>query len=71
MGSVSKRVDKMILNHVYKIKLGNSPDYMKEHFVPISSVHSYSTRFRENDYFSLPRVKRFGRKSFVYRACIL
>ena len=25
---VSKRVDKIILNHVFKVKLGQSPDYM-------------------------------------------
>ena len=67
---VSKRVDQIILNHVYKIKSGTSPDYMKEQFVPTSSVHSYRTRFRENGSFSLPKVKSFER-SLVYGGCIL
>ena len=68
---VSQRVDQIILKHVYKIKSGTSPVYMKEHFVPTSSVHSYSTRFRKNGCFSLPKVKSFEKKSFVYRGCIL
>ena len=67
--SVSKRVDQLFLNHVYKS--GTSPDYMKEQFVPTSSMHSYSTMFRENGSFSLPKVKRFRKMSFVYRGCIL
>ena len=51
---VSKRVDQIILNHVFKTKSGTSPDYMTEQFTPASSVHSYSTRFRQNGGFSLP-----------------
>ena len=34
-------------------------------------VHSYSTRFRENGCFSLPKVKSFGKKSFAYRGCMV
>ena len=44
---------------------------MKEQFVPTSSVHSYSTRFRENGSFSLPKVKSFGKQSFVYQGWII
>ena len=54
---VSKRVDQVVLNHVFKINSKTSPDYMTEHFVPASAVHSYGTRFRENGCFSLPKVK--------------
>ena len=68
---VSKRVDQIILNHVFKIKLGTSPDYMIEQFTPASSVHSYSPRFRENGCFSLTKVKCFGKKYFAYRECII
>ena len=64
---VSKRVDQMILNHVFKINSRTSPDYMTEHFVPRSAVHSYGTRFRENGCFSLPKVKGFGKKTFAFR----
>ena len=58
---VSKRVDQVILNYVFKIKSGTSLDYMIEQFLPASSVHSYSTRFRENGCFSLRKVKALVR----------
>ena len=68
---VSKRVDQIILNHIFRIKSGTSPDYMGEHFIPASSVHNYSTRFRENGNFLDPKVKGFGRKSFAFTGCSL
>ena len=36
---------------------------MIELYVPASFVHSYSTSFRENGSFSLPKNKSFGKKS--------
>ena len=63
---VSKRVDQIILNHVFKVKADQSPDYMVEHFIRASSIHSYGTRFRETGCFSIPTVKSFGRKTFGY-----
>ena len=70
---VSKRVDQIILNHIFRNKSGTSPDYMGEHFIPASSVHNYSTlsRFRENGNFLYPKVKGFGRKSFAFTGCSL
>ena len=68
---VSCRVDQIILNHVFKIKSGQSAQYMAEHFIQASSLHSYGTRFRERGNFSIPKVKSFGKKSFVYNGCIL
>ena len=68
---VSKRVDQIILNHVFKVKSGQSPDYMVEHFIQASSIHSYGTRFRETGCFSIPKVKGFGKKSFGYNGCVL
>ena len=68
---VSKRVDQIILNHVFKVKSGQSPDYMAEHFILASSIHSYGTRFRETGCFSIPKVKGFGKKSFRYNGCVL
>ena len=68
---VSRRVDQKVLNHVFKIKSGKSADYTIEHFVPVTSVHSYGTRFRENECFSIPKVKGFGKKTFAYNGCIL
>ena len=40
---VSKRVDQIILNHVFKVKSNQTPDYMVEHFSRASSIHSYGT----------------------------
>ena len=39
---------------------GNSADYMNEHFVQASLVHSFGTRFRESKCFTVPKVKDFG-----------
>ena len=68
---VSKRVDQIILNHVFKVKLGQSPDCMVENFIPASTIHSYGTRFRETGCFSIPKVKSFGKKYFGYNGCVL
>ena len=69
--TVSRSVDQIILNHVFKIKSWQSAHYMAENFIQASSVHSYGTRFRESGNFSIPKVKSFGKKSFVYNGCIL
>ena len=68
---VSRRVDQIILNHVFKIKSGQSAQYMAESFIEASSLHSYGTRFSESGNFSIPKVKSFGKKYFVYNGCIL
>ena len=68
---VSKRVDQIILNHVLKVKSGQSPDYMVEHFIPANFIHSDGTKFRETGRFSIPKVERFGKKSFGYNGCVL
>ena len=68
---VSKIVDHIFLNHVFKVKSGQSPDYMVEHFILASSIHSYGTRFRETGCLSIPKVKSFGKKSFGYNGCVL
>ena len=52
----SRRVDQIILNHVFKIKSGQSAQYMAENFIQASSLHSYGTRFRESGNFSIPKV---------------
>ena len=68
---VSRRVDQIVLNHVFKIKSRQSAHYMAENFIQASSLHSYGTRLRESGNFSIPKVKSFGKKSFVYNGCIL
>ena len=68
---VSKRVDQIVLNYVFNINSRTSPDYMTEHFVLRSAVHSYGTISRDNGCFSLPKVKGFGKKTFAFRGCKL
>ena len=77
---VSKRLDQVILNHIFRIRSGTSPEYMGERFTLASSIHNYSTRFRENGCYLLPKVKRFGKKikvksfgkkSFAFTGCTL
>ena len=64
---MSTRRDQIILNHVFKINSGTSPDYMIEHFVPASSLYSYSTRFREYSNVSLLKVKSLVRSILFIR----
>ena len=59
---VSKRVDQIILNHVFKVKSGQSPDYMVKHFNPSSSIHSYGSRFRETGCFFYSKSKKFWKE---------
>ena len=68
---VLRRVDKIILNHVFKFKSGQSAHYITEYFIQASYLHSYCTRFRESGNFSIPKRKSFGKKTFVYNWCIL
>ena len=63
--TVSKRVDQIILNHVFKVKSGQSPDYMVEHFIQASSIHSYGTGFGETGCFSIPTVKVLERNLWI------
>ena len=63
---VNKRVDQIILCHVFKIKNGIAPDYMGNHFIPQESVHSYRTRLSHKGAFAVPKVKGFGSKSFFF-----
>jgi hypothetical protein len=68
---VNKRVDQIVLGHVFKIQNGLAPDYMGEHFIPQASIHSYRTRSTQKGAFAVPRVKGFGSKSFCYTGCSL
>ena len=61
---VEKRVEQIILNHVFKIHSGSAPSYMNENFIPASSVHNHYTRFSKGSCFSIPKVRGFGKKSF-------
>ena len=59
---VSKRADQIILNHVFKVKSGQSPNYMVEHCIQASSIHSYGTRFGETGCFFYSNSKKFWKE---------
>jgi hypothetical protein len=63
---VNKRVDQIILCHVFKVKNGMAPDYMGKYFIPQVTVHSYKTRLSNKGAFAIPKVKGFGSKSFCF-----
>ena len=63
---VCKKVEYIILCHVFKIKNFLAPEYMVEHFTSQDSVHSHRTRFSDKGAFSVPKIKGFGLKSFSY-----
>ena len=63
---VHKRVNQIILCHVFKIKHGIAPDYLSDQFTPQESVHSHNTRLCRKGAFAVPKVKGFGLKSFFY-----
>ena len=62
---VTKRVDQIILCHVFKIRSGTAPDYLSEYFNLASSVHGYFTRFRDNGSYTILRVKGFGKNPLL------
>ena len=68
---VEKRVEQIILNHVFKIHSSSAPFYLNENFMLASTVHSHNTRFSKGSCFSIPKVKGFGKKSFSYMGCSL
>ena len=59
---VTKRVDQIMLCYVFKIRSGTAPDYLSDFFNLASSVHGYSTRFRDNDSYTILQAKGFGQK---------
>jgi len=65
---VNSRVDYLTLCHVFKMKHGRSPQYIREHFIPQDCVHSYYTRISNKGAFAIPKVKSHGLKSF-YNGC--
>ena len=67
---VTKRVDQIILCHVFKIKSGTAPDHLGKCFSLASLVHGYFTRFRDNGSYTILKVKGFGMKSFAYKGCM-
>jgi len=60
---VNSRVDHLTLCHVFKMKNGLSPQYMREQVIPQDGVHTYNTRLSSKWAFVIPKFKSHGLKS--------
>ena len=68
MLSVSDRVRQLKLNHVFKIRRGQCPEYMKENFCRIGDTElRICTRATSNNLF-LPRVNNQAVHTFFFSA---
>ena len=65
--NINSRAEQLRLNHVFNIFNGTSPDYMRENFIRMNSVHSHNTRGSIFN-FQVPRVKSHSAKSFYCNA---
>ena len=63
--NVSDRVTQLRLNHVFKIKTGTSPMYLREHFSGLSNMHDFSTRSNENSNHFVPYVNSVSQTTFL------
>ena len=61
------RVKQMRLNHVYRIYNNCCPEYMRDNFIQVSEVHSYSTRHSLHN-FKVPSVNNISKSTFYYNA---
>ena len=64
---VEDRINQLCLNHMYKVKQGSSPCYLKDMFKDVATVHNFNTRNRTHN-FNVPSVKGIAAKSFFYQA---
>ena len=64
---ISTRAEQLRLNHVYNIFYDTCPNYMKDNFIKVSSLHHYNTRGSELN-FQVPKIKTPTSISFYYNA---
>jgi len=62
---VSYRVCQLQLNHMYKVKNGSAPCYLRNEFISTSDIHNKGTRQSFNSFF-VPQVGSSGKSSFRY-----
>ena len=65
--NITDRVRYFSLIHVFKIRSGLAPDYLGEHFKPLSAAHSYNTRGHLHNYFVSKEISN-APSSFAYNA---
>lgn len=87
MVTVEKCLTKFLLCHVFKVKSGMTPEYLREHFNRVHNLRTYCRRlrvtschhtdypsrliFRDSGCFCFPTMKDTEKKSFAYRGCVL
>ena len=66
--SMTDRVRYFKLCHVFRIKAGTAPDYMRRDFKPSSAVHGHHTRGSSSHGFFVSRVVADAPTSFSFTA---
>ena len=66
--NVDNRNKQLRLNHVFKIVKNKCPSYMKENFIYVKDVHSYSTRANMYN-FSVPKC--YGKENMTFYYCAI
>ena len=61
------RVKQMRLNHAYRIYNNCCLQYMRDNFIQVCEVHSYSTKHSLNK-FKVPSVNNISKSTFNYNA---
>ena len=65
---VSKRVEQLKLNLMYKISRDQAPSYLCDIYSKVSDLHGYRTRLSSNSGLVLPKFKSHGMKTFHFTA---
>ena len=67
--TISDRVRYFKMVHVFKIRAGLAPQYLSEHFTPVSAVHTYGTRSQSFDFHASKAIS-MAQTSFAYSAIL-
>ena len=67
MLNVEHRGKQMSLNHLYRIYNDCCPEYMRDNFIQVFEVHSYSTRHSLHN-LRVPSVNNISKNTFYYHA---
>ena len=65
--NITDRVKYFSLIHVFEIRSGLAPDYLTEHFQPLSANHTYNTRGHLHNYFVSKEISN-APSSFAHNA---
>lgn len=65
--NINTRAEQLRLNHVFNIFYDTCPNYMKDNFIKLSSLHRYNTRGSDFN-FQVPKIKTPSSGSFYFNA---